>query len=1072
MSILQIKTGLAVHADYQFDIVGSNGVVKNSYTFLHTSLNDIGLDDFAKNQVFQYADLGVSNVPVQEDQDYVLVPMYTVNVTECPYTVQYIDDAASNYVYVKMVHTLTYRGFGVSANNTLTLNEFGIRGVNRVVLVDSFQDLNGLVLQQGDTVRVYVAFTYTYYTNNKTLTLGDDVFGTTIDYTSETFVLPNASQQLDTPFAGYRTPNVLRIYPITQDIRSTPTDQISIPTGVDDLPYQHYRTDIDDVELRIDAEVIGYRPDETQIYGFVLRDQIRQVGVLVRFSVPVIISATKRYAVGGYIRWTNKIESLNEGTTTADFNAVSETVPISGGVDAISITRPVFTDDVLVGINQLAGTTFTFDNTSIVIPNNATFADVVRILQSNGIEATLFSTKPARLQASTFEYMTPDPASHGAFVQQCKDDATAKAVSSYFLPARIITGAYAVNTASNSWVWDNYFPYIGEGFTYYAYAYFGYKKALADITNIANLNDQNLVTFTKVKNGVSIDATVTTFKASDLVSNRVVINTQTALTQILSYTHTSDPLNNNNGYLLSFTSDFDTPKYKDWVSGTTNVKFNYKFLDLTTNVDSDTARNVTQFTYTFDSTINSDADVSLWFDKTNLGPFRALDLNAINTQYAVYITKNTVGTKTSYTFKKVYDASHATHQDIFIIANTTGAFSTHASGAIRIDAGVQGYRVYNVALSEISSSVSTVDKLFLMAGIRLYPPLPMYTFKQRILTAAEASRFYKDPSITATLNSNLFTITKQATAMSVVFNSAIDSLNPNLNSLSLYPAIGFDLSKVDVGTLDTAYLFTDPNGKSWTKAMLYAHLASNPEQFIDQTLYFVYPTKLSAGSHTAQYGLDSSFYAQSQTLNIQTYVTVTYVITSASILPSPVSVPVGKKQQLIYQYVPQQATIMNASWVTLNANIVTVTAAGIITGISKGTAQVKLILNGYIVAYVTVSVTDPNIDISCAGAENMTTPLNISGTSFDITVNDQLTQSNVSGGFAKLAFQYDPRFRVINCVNLSPLTTPTGVSETGFMELSGNYEYVYVGNVLLGKELTSEQVIALLENDERIKIVK
>ena len=65
-------------------------------------------------------------------------------------------------------------------------------------------------------------------------------------------------------------------------------------------------------------------------------------------------------------------------------------------------------------------------------------------------------------------------------------------------------------------------------------------------------------------------------------------------------------LASNTGFTASYDNDFDTAEYGEWVQGQTEITLNYNFLDLTTDVVSDTAKNVTEFRVVYDSRVHND----------------------------------------------------------------------------------------------------------------------------------------------------------------------------------------------------------------------------------------------------------------------------------------------------------------------------------------------------------------------------------------------------------------------------------------------------------------------------------
>lgn len=1067
--MLKIKTGVVIHADYEFSIISSSGAVKSTYGFVNNELLPTGVDAFGRANVYRNAEFGVSGADVDETK----VAGALMPILQFPFENQiaqnsFSEDKVNRRIILTTVYDFNVSGFTIPSDGDLNVREFAIQGLSRVVLKDSFQNIpDGLIIGIGESIQVKVNLTFTYYTNNKTDTVGTDTFGTQVDYTSEVLVLPDTYPMAIRNAKGYATAGAMEILPITTDIRGVATKNVIIPKRDE---YQQVGSKVDDKEHRLDMVVIGYRPQTTTVYGFILKDLIRGVGVLVRFLQPVLVEREKRYEVGGYIKWGRVYDAMDDGYVILDMGTMNEPINLAASIANYDINRPLITPEAASELTGLTGLRFDVDDKVIIIPSNTPMPKIVTTLKQHGIDVTLLSNRPVGRQPSTFDYYTPEATAHEILLSLARTNVFG-ARNDWLFPVLVVGGDYIDTTpGQNSWRWDCYFPYMGQSQLYVGYTYGGFEKAKSEMTGIATYVDQTVVKSSLKENNSSVPAINTDMNASVVLETGVATSRGLAHAQLLTVDGAVDPSIVTRGYKTTYNNDFDTEVYSEWLPGKTEITLNYRFLDLTTNAVSDTARNVTEFRIVYDSAVHNEDNTDLWVGGVKLGSLNKLNIQTFADQYGLRVTKNTVGTKTTYHFTRPYTTEHPQSIDLFFLGNEKIAFAANETGYLKILQGSQGYRVYNKTGSEITSSLYLEDNAFLLAGIRLFQPLPEYMYKYRILSFVEAAAYYSNSAITTTLSTNLFNIEFKDNTYHVNYQATIDSKDPNLNSYYLYPAIGIDLLKIDAIIEESTYLFVDPTGKAWTKGELFALRITNPEMIIDDTVYFVSPVKIQEGSQVINQKIDSDFYNQSIDLNINVEATLSYTLVSAEIQPDPVTLMVGETMPLTYTYQPTQARVTSTAWAILDPLTASVTSNGTVRGLVAGETTVRLTLNNNVIATGKVVVLDPNIAISCDGAPNISTCLTLEGDVFSLSVNDQDISTSITDEASRTYFRDNDSFRIVNCSNYTKPASTT-IKETAFMSLEGEYD-LFINGTLIGRDMNVADIIDELETDERLVVIK
>ena len=1065
--MLSIKTGVAIHVDYTFNVKSGDGTLLGTYGFVNNELLPSGLDAFGRANTFANAEFGVSNDNDDKVQG-VLMPVLSFRLDTQTYENTVTKETLDKTVTFHSKATAVVKGFNVPADKLLTIREFGIKGLSRVILEDPYQNLAGFKLDDDDYVEVTVDFSYTYYTNNKTATVGENTFGVRVDYTCEVFELPNGFPASVRNTKGYAANGVMEILAIDYDIRELTPENVIIPTT--DI-YQQAGSKCDLNEHRIDMVVIGYRPKETKIYGFVLKDKVRGIGVLVRFLTPVSIEREKRFEVGGYIKWSRVVENIDEGFVTLDLGAYNEGFGLEGGITRYNVTRPPYTPEVATEIKALDPISFKIGNETVVMPAGSTMPQIVAKLKEYGLDATLLTQKPMGKKPSTFDFYRPDGQAHDSLVNLAKADTSIQNNSTLLFPVLVVGGNYIDTTTlgQNSWRWDCYFPYMGRAQLYVAYMYGGFNKALPEITEVSTLPDAVVANRTITENGGNVPILSDTIKADALLAGAITTSYGKAWGTLHTVTGLVDPVVTNTGFTASYDNDFDTAEYGEWVQGQTEITLNYNFLDLTTDVVSDTAKNVTEFRVVYDSRVHNDQLTDVWVNGSKLGPLTAIDLAAFNELYGLRVTRSVEGTKTTFNFKRPFTKTNSDFLDLFIVGNEHIAFNANETAYLKILNGQQGFRVYNKSGSEISNSLYLEENAFMLAGIRLYQPLPEYMYKYRVLTTEQAASYFGDSSIVNSLNSNLFTIGFADDTYSVTYRNSIDSRDPNLDSHSIYVAIGIDLNKIDPIIEPETVLMIDPEGIPWTAEQLLNTRVTSPEKVIDDTRYFAYPAKIVNGSLIFNKVITSDFYNQSIDLDVNIEAIVTYTLLDATIQPNPVVVMTDESMETSYTYNPVEATITSAVWGTINPEIATVDQTGKVTGVSVGTTTLKLTLNNNIVATADVIVSDRDIAISCADAPNITTCLTLEGEEFGLVVNDVNISTSTTGTVIRTYFRDTDSFRIVNCNDFTKPAS-TNISESSFLNLSGEFD-LYINGTLIGKDMTTQQIVDELGNDNRIILI-
>lgn len=1067
--MLKIKTGVVIHADYEFSIITSAGTVKATYGFVNNELLPKGVESFGKANVYRNAEFGVSGAIVNEDQvSGSLMPIIRFPFNTQVTTNSFSEDIENKRIILTTTYDFSVSGFTIPSDGDLNIREFSIDGLSRVVLKDNFQNIpDGLIIGTGESIQVKVKFTFTYYTNNKTDTVGSDIFGTQVDYTSEVMVLPDTYPMAIRNATGYANAGVMEILPITTDIRGVSANKIAIPKRDE---FQQVGSKVDTNEHRVDMVVVGYRPQKTNIYGFILKDLIRGVGVLVRFLDPVTIEREKRYEVGGYIKWGRIYDSMDDGFNILDMGIMNESIPLTAGIMEYNLQRPLITPEAASQLTGLTGLRFDIDDEVIIIPSNTPMPTIVSTLKQYGIDVTLLSNRPVNRTPSTLEYFSPEATAHQVLLELARTTVFGER-QDWLFPVLVVGGDYIDTTpGQNSWRWDCYFPYMGQEQLYVGYTYGGFEKAKTEIKGVSTYANQSIVSTSVKENNSSVPAVTTTTDAATL------LNTGIATTRGLAYARLSkidgvvDPSIVTRGFKSTHVSDFDTDTYSEWVSGKTEITLNYRFLDLTTNVPSDTSRNVTEFRIVYDSAVHDATNTDLWVGGNKLGSLSTLDIDAFADSHGLRVVKSTVGTKTTYLFTRPFTTEFPQSIDLFFLGNEKIAFSANETGYLKILQGSQGYRVYNKSGSEITSSLYLEDNAFLLAGIRLYQPLPEYMYKYRILSLQEAAMYYNGGGISAVLSSNLFTVDFKDNAYSLTYQNSIDSKDPNLNTHSVYPAIGIDLLKIDAIIDDTVSLFVDPTGKVWTKGELFDLRLTKPEMIIDNTVYFVYPVKIQEGAQVVSKRISSEFYNQSIDLNINIEATLSYTLVSAVIQPDPTTLFVGESMPLTYTYEPTEARITSAAWASLDPLTATVSSNGTVTAVTSGQTTVRLTLNNTVIATAQINVLDPDIVIGCDGAPNISTCLTLEGNNFSLSVNDQDISTTITDEASREYFRDNDSFRIVNCTNYTKPTSTT-IQETAFMSLEGEYD-LFINGTLIGKDMNVTDIIAELDADERLVVIK
>ncbi len=1061
--MLSIKTGLAIHADYKFTVLSENNVERGTYSFVNNELLDSGLRRYGQADIYDIVEFGISSEEEMPNITGVISPVHSYRFDTVIPTNSFDRDTVNKRVILTSVYSFIVSDFPQPKAGILTLWEFGIKGVSRLYLRDQFQELNGLKIRPGDKVRVEITFTHGYYTNNLTTSLGETVFGERIDYTTEVVLLNEELPAAIRNTVGYAVGTPLEIFPIKEDIRDVASEDIVFPK-LD--PYQSTTTKCDDLQYRIDRRIIGYCTEDTKIYGFILKDHIRGVGVLARFIQPVSAAKEKRYEVRGFIKWNRIYDDIDDGFKTIDFGVYEERMHLHSGFIEHNVVRPPIIPEAVSEIKSLSNIVFLVgpEKEPFPVPANPEIQDVLSTLMGVNIKGVLLSNRPRARTPSTFDLYTPEQLANTNIMARARN----MGVNYDLEPVIVVAGNYDDSVVGqNSWRWDLYFPYIGKNAMHMLYTIAGYEKAKETITDISILDDQVVSISDTPWNG-TVDTVATGLLGHSLQSNRGIIDSFINWER-LDWAHQDpDPIT------ITYRNDFDGPDYQDWVEGQTTITLNRRFLDCTNDIDSDTAKNLTEFKITFDTRVHSLNNAYLFVngEKWWMGgsPFdNQQDLDEWTNEYGLRVTRTVSGTRIIFTFTRPYTTSNTQSIDLYFTGNSEIQYSSDATAYIDIIAGTQGYRIYNKVGSEVTNNLQPIDNPFLCAGVRLYQPLPDYIYKYRTLTTTQAALFFADPTIIKSLNTNLFTIGFTDTTYSVAYQNSINWKSPDLAGPELYPAIGVDLTKIDEIIDDSAVLITDPEGIQWTKAQLLAARTTMPNRIIADTLYFAYPFQILEGSQVIAKKITSAFYNQEINLAVNVEAILTYPLESATITPNPMTIMVGETMNASYTHYPPQATITSAEWSVIDAFIATVNQSGAVTGLVSGQTTLRLILNGAVIATSVVNVLDANVVISCADAPTITTCLTMTGTDLGLTVNDVEIDPSMTADEVRTYFRDNDSFRIVNCHDFTDPQNAT-VSETGFMTLTGEYD-VYYNGTLVGKDITGTDVFTQLDQFDGIRII-
>lgn len=1059
--MFSIKTGLVIHADYKFTVISQNDLVRGEFSFVNNELLDSGLDAYGRADIYDIVEFGISTEETHATMTGVIQPVHQYRFDTVIPQNSFEFDEENKRIIVHSIYTFTVSEFPKPNAGLLTLWEFGIKGLSRVYLSDPFQDLHGLKIREGDKVSVEIHFTHGYYTNNLTSTLGETTFGERIDYTTEVVKLREEGDAAIRNTAGYAIGNPLEIFPIKEDIRDMENDDITFP--VSDI-YQQSVTRCIEAERRIDRRVVGYCPVETKLYGFILKDKIRGVGVLARFLQPVTINKEKRYEVQGFIKWNRTYDDIDDGYTTIDYGTYQEQFDLGSEIDRFGIIRPPIIPEAVSEIKGLQGISFLVgpDKEPNPVIDNATIQDVIDTLDYVGIRGVLLSNRPRNRTPSTFDLYTPEQQANAAALEVLRN----ADVNYDFEPIIIVAGNYVDNiVGENSWRWDLYYPYIGKETKQAIYSVAGFEKAKVTLQDLRDLDNQLVVK--RIKGPDVWDMTASDVLDESLLSSRGLFLLEIDF-EDLDWNYTDpDPLE------VVYESDFDGENYLDWIEGKTTISINRRFLDITNDVTSDPATNLTEFTVTFESTRHNQSYTRLHIgDDVYWMLPEAFDDNIeyIQENHGIRIVKTVVGNRTRYKFTRPFTNENTQYIDVFFVGAGEMPFGPSECGYVEFNHGTQGFRVYNKVGSETTSSLQPTDNPFLCFGARLFQPLPDYVYKYRTLTTAQAATFFADPSINKSLNTNLFTIGFQGTTYSVEYQNTIDWKSPNLEGPELYPAIGFDLTKIDDFVSDNTVLIIDPESVEWSKADLLAARTTMPQRIIADTLYFVYPFQILEGNQIIAKQIISPFYDQEINLAINVEAILTYTLESATISPNPLTIMVGETMNVGYSWLPEAATINSAEWSTLDPFIASVSATGYVTGLVRGTTTLRLVLNNAVIATSTINVIDADIVISCADAPDTTTCLTMTGEHFGLTINDAEIDADISADEIRTYFRDNDSYRIVNCHDFTEPASAS-VSETGFMDLEGEYD-VYYNGTLVGKDIDGSQVFDQLDDFDGIQIIQ
>lgn len=1060
--MLTLKMGVAIHADYTFQVVSSDPTrTVGPFLFVNNELTTAGLDQYGKDIVIGNAVFGTSSQSA-ENASGVQVAVRKMAIGKVIPVNSYLADTKTKTATITSSISFTVDDFGLSGDSILAIREFGIENYSRLILEDPFQELHGLMIGAGDKVTVTIDYHYTYYTNNLIGSLGEDVFGERVDYTSEIVKIRDKSIATVRQNPGYASENPIDVFPIVKDIRGVSSSIIDFPIRDD---FQQEKNMLDDKVHRIDANIVGYYETRKTVYGFVLRDNLRGMATLVRFLKPVSFEPERRYEVGGYIQWSRTIDNMDEGFTTVELDPVTESIPITILTDGnISVVEPI--EDVGIEITTLKGLRLTLDRLGVVVnlPDDVTWAVAMERLIATDLfqEVELLANRVGARKASLYQYNPPDATIHDAAIAYIKTKIAAQKV---IFPSLIAGGDYSNTSVSNKWRWDCYFPYFGE-LPDVKYAPYGFSAFADSFSTINGLpleikNNETLTEYNLKGDTAEIDLSLT---GKALLDRRVMANEIPGIVA-----HALHPIDSPNAKQIVSTmvSDFDTPNYDDWVAGTSEVTVNMRMLDLRTNVDSDNRKDVTEFKIIVDPARHKVENSQLWIGGINYGRLDQV-MPATLAQLGIRLVVSADGLRQVYTFTRPYAVAMSASVDIYLIGNEH-IFSTGLEVAyLTMTQGTHGFKVYNSTGADVSNSLFPAENPFLMFGVQLWQPTPDYIFKYLNLTTQQASIYFNDSAIISSLQPNLFNTAFTDFEYGVDYNNSLSWKSELLNGPRLYPAIGVDLSRIGVNIPDTEVLVTDKTGKQWTKAQLLGSRLATPNRVIGDVLYFVTPFQLVEGNQQLTDTLQSTYYEQAINLRATVIVTLNYPLETATIAPNPINLIIGRTQQATYTYTPVQSTVTSAVWSVLDETIATVNEFGLVIGVKPGTTTLRLVLNERVIATAVVNVSDAELDIVCDGASNITPCLDIQGTQLGLNLNDVVAINN---GTTETVYQYfrdSDDFRIVNCTTYTaPAVEP--VSETNFMDINGRHD-LWIGGSLIATNLTEAEIMAHLEADGRFVI--
>lgn len=1060
--MLTLKMGVAIHADYTFKVVSTDpSRTVGPYLFVNNELTTDGLDQHGKDIVIGNAVFGTSNQPT-ENVSGVQVAVRKVAIGKVIPTNSFVTDTKAKTVTITSSVSFTVDNFGLSGDSILAIREFGIENYSRLVIEDPFQNLEGLMIGAGDKVTVTIDYHFTYYTNNLIGSLGEDVFGERVDYTSEVVKIRDKSIATVRQNPGYASENPIDVFPIVKDIRGVPSSVIDFPIRDD---FQQEKNMLDDKVHRIDANIVGYYSTRKTVYGFVLRDNLRGMATLVRFRKPVSFDPERRYEVSGYIQWSRTIDNMDDGFTTVELDPVTESVPITVLIDGgIEVVEPI--EDVGIEITSLKGLRLTLDRLGVVVnlPDDISWGVAMERLVATGLfdEVELLANRVGARKASLYQYNPPDSIIHDASVAYIKTKLAAQKV---IFPSLIAGGDYSNTSVSNKWRWDCYFPYFGElpSVKYVPYGFAGFADSFATINGLPTVikNAETLTDYNIAGDTEELDVALT---GKALLDRRVMANTVPGIV-----THALQPIDspNTKQVITTMVSDFDTPNYDDWVEGRSEVTVNMRMLDLRTNVESDNRKDVTEFKITIDPSRHKVANSQLWIGGVNYGRLDQI-LPATLAMLGIRLVVTVDGLRQIYTFTRPYAVAMSASIDIYVIGNEY-IFSTGREVAyLTMTQGSHGFKVYNATGADVSNALFPAENPFLMFGVQLFQPTPDYIFKYLNLTTQQASIYFNDSTIINSLQPNLFNTEFANFEYGIDYNNSLSWKSELLNGPRLYPAIGVDLSRIGDNIPDTEVLVLDKTGKQWTKAQLLGSRTTTPNRVIGDVLYFVTPFQLVEGNQQLTDKLQSVYYDQVIDLRATIIVTLNYPLETATINPNPINLIIGRTQQATYTYTPTQATITSAVWAVLDESIATVNEFGLVLGVKPGTTTLRLTLNERVIATAVVNVSDAELDIVCDGAPNITTCLDIQGTQLGLNINDVVAINN---GTTETMYQYfrdNDNFRIVNCaVYKNPTLLP--VSETNFLDIQGRHD-LWIGGSLIAKNLTEVEIMAHIAADGRFVI--